>query len=126
MAGVARVIEPVAIGEHVVAEPRDDPLERLRVERDRLVEPFGDLVRGATGAHRTLTLARVGEILRRERGEVGRRLERHVALEEREEIGFLSGHMVKIVPTLHCQGPSLRATFRPWRTPPTRRRSFPW
>ena len=86
MAGVARMIEPVAVGEHVVAQSRDDGLERLRVERDRLVEPLGDLVRRARRAHRALAIARVGEILRGERGEVGRGLEGHVALEEREEI----------------------------------------
>ena len=75
MAGVARMIEPVHVGEHVVAQSSDDGLERLRVERDRLVEPLGDLVRRARRAHRALAIARVGEIVRGERGEVGGALE---------------------------------------------------
>src|SRR6185369_15819547 len=37
MAGVARMIEPIHVGEHVVAQPSDDGIERLRIERDRLV-----------------------------------------------------------------------------------------
>ena len=95
MAGVARMIETVAVGEHVVAQSGDDGLERLRVERDRLVEPLGDLVRRARRAHRALAIARVGEIVRGERGEVGGALEGHVALEDREKIEVWSGHSCK-------------------------------
>src|SRR5256885_11574002 len=103
MTGVARMIQPVHVGEHVVAQSGDDRLEWLRVERDRLVEPFGDLVRRAPGAHRALALARIGEGLRRERSEVRRGLPRAIAVEGRERVDVLSVHIGKIAPASYCR-----------------------
>ena len=81
MAGVARMIEAVAVGDHLRAQPGDDGGERHPVERNGLVEPLGDLLGRERSADRSIAGARAGEIVRGNRHEHRGRLGTAIVLE---------------------------------------------